>query len=93
MIIGIMTLDLFTENSHSLKEKRHIVSSMKEKLKNRFNISIIESNHQDLWQKIQMTIVMAANRKVMAEKVFNQIEEQIFLNYGVQIVHIKKEYL
>jgi uncharacterized protein YlxP (DUF503 family) len=93
MIIGIMTLDLFTENSHSLKDKRHIVSSMKEKLKHKFNISIIESNHQDLWQKIQMTVVMAANRKVMAEKVFNQIEEQIFLNYGVQIVHIKKEYL
>jgi len=93
MIVGIMALDLFAENSHSLKEKRHIVSSLKEKLKNKFNISLIESDYQDLWQKIQITIVMATNTKVMAEKVFHQIEEFIFLNYGVQIVQIKKEYL
>jgi uncharacterized protein YlxP (DUF503 family) len=93
MIIGILALDLFAENSHSLKEKRHIVSSMKEKLKNKFNISIIESNYQDLWQKIQLTMVMVSHKKVMTEKVFQQIEELIFLNYGVQIVHIKKEYI
>jgi len=93
MIVGIMALDLFAENSHSLKEKRHIVSSLKEKLKNKFNISLIESDYQDLWQKIQITIVMATITKVMAEKVFHQIEEFIFLNYGVQIVQIKKEYL
>lgn len=93
MIVGIMALDLFSENSHSLKEKRHIVSSMKEKLKNKFNISLIESDYQNLWQKTQLTIVMAANKKVMAEKVFRQIEEFIFLNYGVQIVQIKREYI
>lgn len=93
MIVGIMALDLVAENSHSLKEKRHIVSSMKEKLKNKFNISLIESDYQDLWQKIQLTIVMAANKKVIVEKVFHQIEELIFLNYGVQIIHIKKDYL
>ncbi|MCK4944036.1 MAG: DUF503 domain-containing protein [Candidatus Aminicenantes bacterium] len=93
MIIGIMALDLFTENSHSLKEKRHIVSSIKDKLKYKFNVSLIESDYQDLWQKIQITIVMAANKKVLAEKVFHQIEEIIFSNYDVQIIHVKKEYI
>lgn len=88
-----MTLDLFAENSHSLKEKRHIVSSIKEKLKHKFNVSLIESDYQDLWQKIQITIVMAANKKVLAEKVFHQIEEIIFSNYGVQIIHVNKEYI
>jgi len=48
-----MVLDLHSNSTHSLKEKRKIVSSMKEKLKNKFNISLIESDHQDLWQKIQ----------------------------------------
>lgn len=93
MIIGVMVIDLFSENSHSLKEKRHIVSSLKEKLKNKFNISLIESDFQDLWQKIQITIVMASNTKVLAEKVFNQIEEFIFANYNVQIIEVNKDFI
>ena len=93
MTIGIMVMDLFSENTHSLKEKRQIVLSIKEKLRYKFNISLIESDCQDLWQKIQITIVMAANKKILAEKVFNQIEEIIFSNYGVQILNIKKEFM
>jgi uncharacterized protein YlxP (DUF503 family) len=93
MIIGVMVVDLFSENSHSLKEKRHIVLSMKEKLKKKFNISLIESDFQDLWQKTQITIVMASNTKVLAEKVFNQIEEFIFTHYSVQIIGVNKEYI
>lgn len=88
-----MALDLIAKNSHSLKEKRHIVSSIKEKIKHKFNVSLIESDYQDLWQKIQITIVMAANKKVLAEKVFHQIEEIIFSNYGVQIIHVNKDYI
>jgi uncharacterized protein YlxP (DUF503 family) len=93
MTVGIMSMDLLAENSHSLKEKRHIVSSMKEKLRNRFNISLVESDYQDLWQKIQLTIVTAAPKKVMAEKTFRQIEELVFSNYGVQIISINKEFI
>ncbi|MCK4835251.1 MAG: DUF503 domain-containing protein [Candidatus Aminicenantes bacterium] len=93
MIIAVMILDLFSESSHSLKDKRQIVSSIKEKLRKKFNISLIESDYQDLWQKIQITIVMATNKKALTEKVFNQIEEIIFSNYGVQILQIKREYL
>jgi uncharacterized protein YlxP (DUF503 family) len=93
MIIGVMVVDLFSENSHSLKEKRHIVLSIKEKLKKKFNISLIESDFQDLWQKTQLTIVMASNTKTLAEKVFNQIEEFIFSNYSVQIIEVNREYI
>jgi len=93
MTIGVMVIDLFSKNSHSLKEKRHIILSLKEKLKKKFNISLIESDYQDLWQKIQITIVMASNTRILAEKVFNQIEEFIFTNYNVQIIEVNKEFI
>lgn len=87
-----MVLDLHSNSTHSLKEKRQIVSSMKEKLKNKFNISLIESDYQDLWQKIQIAIAMVVNSKVIVEKSFDQIEDFIFLNYPVQIVTVNKDY-
>lgn len=87
-----MVLDLHSNCTHSLKEKRQIVSSMKEKLKNKFNISLIESDYQDLWQKIQIAIAMVANSKTIVEKVFDQIENFIFMNYPVQTVTVNKDY-
>lgn len=88
-----MILDLFCEGSHSLKEKRQIISSIKEKLRKKFNISIIESDYQDLWQKIQLAVALVSDSKVFAEKVFNQVEDFIALNYAVQLIHIEKQYL
>ncbi len=87
-----MVLDLHSNSTHSLKEKRQIVSSMKEKLKHKFNISLIESDYQDLWQKIQIAIAMVANSKTIVEKAFDQIENFIFMNYPVQTVTVNKDY-
>ncbi|MGD2084764.1 MAG: DUF503 domain-containing protein [Candidatus Aminicenantes bacterium] len=87
-----MVLDLHSNSTHSLKEKRKILSSMKDKLKNKWNISLIESDYQDLWQKIQIAIAMVANSKTMVEKAFDQIENFIFMNYPVQTVTVNKDY-
>ncbi len=88
-----MVLDMHAESTHSLKDKRHVVTSLREKLKHQFNISIIESDYQDLWQKIQLTIAMVANTKTIIEKTFAQIEDFVDLNYPVRIISINQEYI
>lgn len=93
MIVGIMSLDLYSETTHSLKEKRHIVSSAREKLRHKFNISLIESDYQDLWQKIQITVAMVSNTKPMVEKVFDQIEDFFCLNYPVRVISVSKDFV
>ncbi|MCP4154079.1 MAG: DUF503 domain-containing protein [bacterium] len=93
MIVGIMVLDLLSKNTHSLKQKRQIVSSIKEKLKHRFNISISETGNLELWQNIQLAVAMVSNSKVVIEKAFEQIEDYIFSNYPVQLIRVDKEYI
>jgi len=93
VIVGIMVVDLHSRGTHSLKEKRQIVTSMKEKLKQKFNISIIESDYQDTWQEIQVAIAMVSNSKSMTGKTFDQIEDFIFSNYPVQLVAVNKEFV
>ncbi|MCX6583543.1 MAG: DUF503 domain-containing protein [Candidatus Aminicenantes bacterium] len=88
-----MIMDLHSRATHSLKEKRHIVTGIKEKLKNKFNISIIESDYQDVWQDIQLAMVMVANSRVMIEKAFGQIEDFVLLNYPVEMAALHKEYV
>lgn len=93
MIVGVMTLDLISRGVHSLKEKRQIVSSIKEKLSRKYNISIAETAYLDVWQKIQLGVAMVSNSKVPIEKAFQQIEDFIFDNYPVQLVAVHKDYL
>ena len=93
MIIGLMRITLLAKSVHSLKEKRRIVSSIKEKLKNKFNISIIESNYQDMWQKIEISIALLSGSKEIVGKVFRQCEDHIFDNYPVEILNVETEYL
>lgn len=92
MIVGVLIVELYTDTTHSLKEKRHIISSIKEKLKNKYNISIIESDYQNLWQKIQLGISMVANSKPIIETSFTRIEDFITLNYPVRIVSVDKDF-
>ena len=88
-----MILDVHTNGTHSLKEKRHIVSSIKDKLRNKFNISLIESDYQDLWQKIQLSAAMVSNSRAIVEKTFTQIEDFILMNYPVQVIAVNKDYI
>jgi uncharacterized protein YlxP (DUF503 family) len=92
MMIGLLEIDLFAEGFHSLKEKRRLLSSVKERLRNKFNIAIVESGHQEQWQKAQLTIVSLGPNRAILDSAFQQIEDFIFLNYAVEISRMQVRY-
>ena len=49
--VGVLTLELRLDDAHSLKDKRQIVKSLKDRLRGRFNVSVSEIDYQDLWQR------------------------------------------
>ena len=44
--IGVLTLEIHVEDAHSLKEKRHVVKSLKDKLRNRFNVALTRARRK-----------------------------------------------
>ena len=56
-------------NSHSIKDKRSIIKSVKAKLRNNLNVSVTELDFYDLWQRTKLGIVTISNDQVHAEKV------------------------
>jgi uncharacterized protein YlxP (DUF503 family) len=91
-MIGLLEIDLYGEQFHSLKEKRRLLSSVKERLRNKFNIAVVESDYQDLWQKAQISIVTLGPGRSFLEGMFRQIEEFIFQNYSAQISRMQVRY-
>jgi uncharacterized protein YlxP (DUF503 family) len=73
-VIGVLTLDIVVEAAHSLKEKRHVVKSLKDRLRERFNVAVAEIDGLDSWQHAVVAAVTVSNDKVFAEKVLHQVE-------------------
>ncbi|MCX7662004.1 MAG: DUF503 domain-containing protein [Candidatus Omnitrophica bacterium] len=61
MTIGILKLFLFIPQSNSLKEKRMILNSFKQKMRNNFNVSITSLDEEDKWQKEVLAVVCVGN--------------------------------
>lgn len=85
MVIGVCTLELHLPENHSLKGKRQVVNSLKGKLKNRFNVSVAEVDHLDVWQRATVGVVMVSNdrRYIDSElsKILNFIEDSQYAPY------------
>ena len=92
-VIGVLTLELRLENSHSLKEKRHVVQSLKERLRNKFNVSVAEIDYQDLWQRAAVAAVTVSSAQVHAEKVLRSVEDEAASLLGQELVGATVEWM
>ncbi len=56
-VIALLTLDIHLPDAHSLKDKRMVVRRVKDRLRSKFNVAAAEVDHQDLWQRSQISVV------------------------------------
>ena len=57
MPIGLLTLEIQITDAQSLKDKRQILRSLKDRLRAHYNVAIAELAHQDLWQRSRVGVV------------------------------------
>lgn len=93
MIIGVCTVELFIPDGQSLKSKRQVLSSLKERLRGKFNVSVAEVDGQDLWQKAVLGIACVANETAYVNQVLDQVLNQIRSVPTIEIVQSRIEML
>lgn len=91
MVIGACSLKLMLFESNSLKEKRHIIKSIIERLKSRFNISIAEIDLNDSWQTSVIGFACVSNDSSHANKVLSNVIKFIDNDNRVEIVDYEIE--
>jgi uncharacterized protein YlxP (DUF503 family) len=75
MSIGLLLVDCFIPESLSLKGKRHILSSLTERLRRQFNIAVAEVDFQDQWQRARLAIVLVNTNGRMLQSSMSKITE------------------
>ncbi|HEY6194798.1 MAG TPA: DUF503 domain-containing protein [Candidatus Eisenbacteria bacterium] len=60
MVVGIVRFELHLPGAQSLKDKRQVVRSIKERIRERVRASVAEVEYQDLWQRAAIGFAVVA---------------------------------
>ena len=93
IIVGLCTVELFIPESQSLKDKRQVLLSLKDRLREKFNLSVAEVDGQDLWQKAVLGFACVANEGRYVNQVLDQALNVIRSVPAVEIVQSRIELL
>ncbi len=76
--VGILSFELHFPESHSLKEKRMHLRSVKQQLANRTGCAIAEVDHHDTWQRARLTLACVTREAGEAGKLLDEAERWLY---------------
>jgi uncharacterized protein len=91
--IGVLTFELRLEYSHSLKDKRQVVKSLKDRLRARFNVAVAEIGEQEMWQRAIVAAVTVSGDQKAAEEVLQRVEADAAGMLGPMLVRAEVEWI
>lgn len=93
MIVGIVQFQLRFAESHSLKDKRMVLKSLKDRLRQRFNIAVAEIGDQDKWQSSLIGVASIGNDKRYLNGLLTDVHSWIERSGQVELVSSQMEFL
>jgi uncharacterized protein YlxP (DUF503 family) len=92
MFIGVCTIEMHIPDSGSLKDKRHSLRSLKDRIRNTFNVSVAEVDDNDLWQKASLAVAALSNDKSHLNRTLDLVLDMVravpdlnLLDYHIEI--------
>lgn len=86
-------IEFIIQTAHSLKEKRAVLQRMTTRTKQKFNVSLAEIDHQDVWQRTRLAIVTVASSKEAADREMNNAVYYLQSNPEWEMLEIWRDYL
>ncbi|MDZ7638779.1 MAG: DUF503 domain-containing protein [Bryobacterales bacterium] len=73
--IAALVLEIRIEHAQSLKDKRQVIKSLKDRLRGHFNVSVAETDFQSQWQLAELVVVTVASSRQIAENTLRRVED------------------
>ena len=86
MIIAAVSWRLHLPGAHSLKEKRSVLSRIKARMHNEFNVSVAETAHQEAWQMAELTACVVAGDRRHADSVVESLDRFVGSSAGCRVI-------
>jgi uncharacterized protein len=91
--VALGLVELHLPDVESLKGKRHVLKGLKEKVRARFQVSVAEVDHQDLWQRATLALAYVSADARHANEVVTKAMDFIEDNVEGQVLDTSVEIL
>jgi len=91
--VALCVIEIHLPGVASLKEKRQVLRSLKDGLRDHYNVSVAEIDHQDLWQRATLGIVGIASARVPLEQTFSSIQNEVERRVPGEVLSSEVEFL
>jgi uncharacterized protein YlxP (DUF503 family) len=95
-MIAFLTLELHIEAAQSLKDKRQVLRSLKDRLRGSFNVSVAELDPSSLWNRATIGVVSVSDSRDYLDGLMKNVERaatRIANNHGADVSDSFVEYL
>lgn len=91
MILKLLTLELHFPGCSSLKEKRFVLSSLKSRLRQRYNVSVAEVGYQDKWQRCRLAVAMVGSDRRSVDASCDRVLRFVEGDHRVVVADVEQE--
>lgn len=91
--VGVLILELHLTESRSLKDKRHYVKGLRDRLSGKFNVSVAEVDDQDMWTRSTIAVATISGSRSYAQGVLDRVESDAAAFLGPFLVSATIEWM
>ena len=86
MFVGVVRIELHLPGSASLKDKRSVLRSLKERIRERVRASVAEVDHQDLWQRAALGVAVVSGERRQVGEMLEAVRRLVESSYGAELL-------
>ena len=90
MLVAGCSWDLSLPECYSLKDKRRVVKSLKDRIRGRFNVSVAETAYQDVWTRAQLSVALVTTDGASVDAVLAKLDHLIEGEHRVVVLSVNK---
>ena len=86
MFVGVVRIELHLPGASSLKDKRAVLRSLKDRIRQRVQAAVAEVDHQDLWQRAALTCAVVGSDRTSVEETLRAADRMVEEADGARII-------
>jgi uncharacterized protein YlxP (DUF503 family) len=86
MFVGIVRIELHLPAATSLKDKRSVLRSLKDRIRDRVQASVAEVDHQDLWQRATLGVAIVSGESRQVDERIQSVRDLVNSTYGAELI-------
>ena len=86
MFVGIVRIELHLPGSSSLKDKRSVIRSLKDRIRERVQASVAEVDHQDLWQRAALGVAVVSGESRQVDERLQTVRALVNATHGAELL-------